>query len=634
MRIALLIVVAALSAPICLWAEGKITVDPNAPGAAPNSENTVQKDDRLDQKITYEAKQKTVAEILSDLTLQTGVSMKAGQNSKDWESRDVKMYIFAKDLPLRELMNSMARVMKFRWTREGKTGEFTYRFYMSGRTKMEAESRRLREEEDLRTKSIEKRKKALDSYLAASEANEAELEKLKTENPFLYAVAKANVLQPISRLLAQTPGAVDALITGQRLTIPASALPSDAQALTLQAVQNLWRLESKFSGIERQVPSDLVNRIDRAVININEHFENIQNIRGAGFLLGLMQIRIDEQSVEIPLFDPESKIARLFGKALIASEEQNRPIREMTELFASEEKQIIEDELKKQEGGDPEPEHPDEPILHERFTFKPQDATFAAVLAELAKVTKLSVVSDAYGVVFSIMPSKTGELELKEILDSIAQRYGSNWEKHGSVLEFRDKKWYQKRAALIPQAWIESWRDKLKKTGTLEINDLAQIAELTPDQVTINLSSDEVLSRVNLIGIYFSNRDLLRFYGTLTEDQQTALFSTAGLDLRMLNAEQWNLAQKLIISRNASYLSNPDLPIIMNAEAERVGKQIRYSFRITAEGLDPIKWSFFGPVYVQPETKNAEQKSEGDQSTTPAKRVPPPEEEKERRQGK
>ncbi len=607
MRATSLIVLLAILTPSYLYAEGKITVDPNAPGNAPKSETMVEKDDRLDQKVNYEAKQKTVAEILSDLSRETGVTMNAGQNSKDWESRDVKMIIFAKDLSLRELMNSMARVMKFRWVREGKPGEYTYRFYMSGRTKMEAEARRLREEQNARDRSIEKRKKALDSYLAAATISEEDLEKLKTQNPFLYAVSKANILQPLSGLLARTPGAINALTTGQRLTVPISTLPQEAQSLALQAVQNLRRFESKLSGRERLSPEELAGNMDRAAIHINRYIEDIQDIRGADMLLGMIQIDIEGQNVNIPLIDPESAIAKLFGKAVIASDEQNKPFQEMSELFGSEIRKIFEDEFNKLEGGEPEPEHPDEPALHEKFEFKPQSSSFAEVLAELAKVTRLSIVSDSYhGLVLGMLPAKTGELELKEILDSIAQGYGCNWEKRGSVLEFRDKKWYQKRAALIPQAWIQTWCDTLKKTGTLEISDLAQIAGLTPEQVRMNLIPDNVLSRANLIGIYFANRDILRLYGTLSEEQRITLFSAQGLDLYTLTPEQWQLAEKLISSRNASYLLVQDLPITIRGQAERLGKQFKYSFTFAAEGLDPITLSFLSPLYIEPELNKAE----------------------------
>ena len=71
---------------------------------------------RLMQKITYEAKLKRTADH-RDLSEMTGVKLVAGARESDWPVRSRKMNIFVKDVPLYELMDSIARVMKFRWSR-------------------------------------------------------------------------------------------------------------------------------------------------------------------------------------------------------------------------------------------------------------------------------------------------------------------------------------------------------------------------------------------------------------------------------------------------------------------------------------------------------------------------------------
>ena len=58
-----------------------------------------QADARLCRNITYEASHKSVKIILADLSKMTGVTLNAGQSSQDWQVRDRKMNIFAKDLP-------------------------------------------------------------------------------------------------------------------------------------------------------------------------------------------------------------------------------------------------------------------------------------------------------------------------------------------------------------------------------------------------------------------------------------------------------------------------------------------------------------------------------------------------------
>ena len=113
--------------------------------AAPESDKA---DARLSQKVTYEARHKPVKVILVDLSKMTGVTLKAGQSGKDWQVRDRKMNIFAKDLPLSSLMNSIARVMKFRWSKSVKVDPPAYRMYMNRKELAAAQSAKNRVDED------------------------------------------------------------------------------------------------------------------------------------------------------------------------------------------------------------------------------------------------------------------------------------------------------------------------------------------------------------------------------------------------------------------------------------------------------------------------------------------------------
>ena len=103
---AILFVIAFAAAPHTATAVGKITVDPNVPGAE-SPEDVSKPDTRVAEKITYQARKKTVLAILTDLSELTGVTLKAGYNNKDWQVRDRKMNIFATDVPLAQVMNSI-----------------------------------------------------------------------------------------------------------------------------------------------------------------------------------------------------------------------------------------------------------------------------------------------------------------------------------------------------------------------------------------------------------------------------------------------------------------------------------------------------------------------------------------------
>ena len=610
MRALIISLILTLSLGTAALPQGKVTVDPNAPGAREPEETTVVTDARLDQKVTYEAKQKAVLAILAGLSEKTGVTFKAGQNNKDWESRDRKMNVFAKDVPLRDLMGSMARVMKFKWTREGKENAYIYRFYMDRRTRLEADARRTREEEERQKRLAEKRTKALAAYFTAANLSPQDLAKLKTENPFLYAIRSTGILSSMVRFFTESPAAVEAITNGRAANISAAALSPAGQQGLLKSMQDMWQFENKMMDKDRQFPDEFANNIGQVNISINRHLEEMQGGPRMDFLLGEMSMGSPESAgahVEMPIFDPESSVAKMIGGMIIKSQDEGTPLKDTLRDAETDVMKVVQEEMKKTDAGDPEPEHPDEPDLHAKIKFKPDSNRLPDVEATLAKESKLAVVSDSFGSPWGITSFSGEESELKAVLDKIGDAFLYNWEKHGRIIELRDRKWYDKRAAMIPEEWLENWRNTLKKTGTLDIADLAQIMSLTMEQFTTNIQPDETLTRSGLMGIYFGNRDLLKLYGALGEAQQGAIFASSGLDARSLSPEQWPLAQKLIEGRNASFLMNQDAHVTLFATRKADGKLFSYAFTVkTSEELPPIEWKFQTPQYQEPPAKEPE----------------------------
>ena len=158
---------------------------PTRPGAQVEAA-APETDTRLAQKVTYEAKRKTVVTILADLSATTGVTLRAGYNSQDWQVRDRKMNIFAKDIPLADLMNSIARVMKFKWSRSENDGVYSYRLYMDRKTLLDADAQKARMEERIQEKFSKKRQKLLDNLEKADSLSDEDLEKMKAEDPASY----------------------------------------------------------------------------------------------------------------------------------------------------------------------------------------------------------------------------------------------------------------------------------------------------------------------------------------------------------------------------------------------------------------------------------------------------------------
>ena len=158
----------------------KTAVDPNKSVKA----RAVDEDTRLAQKVTYQAARKTVSAILAELTKQTGVTLKAGINGQDWQVRDRKMNVFVKDVPLGDLMKSIARVMKFLWASGGKGDKRTYRLFMDRKTLLDAESLRMSDQERRDKEMADKRAKTLKDLANTDQLSPADLAKLKKDRPF------------------------------------------------------------------------------------------------------------------------------------------------------------------------------------------------------------------------------------------------------------------------------------------------------------------------------------------------------------------------------------------------------------------------------------------------------------------
>ncbi len=75
----LLLIVCVLAAAVQGGASGsgKITVDPNAPGA-PVAHEAKAEDSRLEQRITYKVKLRPIADLTDDLTKLTGITFRSG----------------------------------------------------------------------------------------------------------------------------------------------------------------------------------------------------------------------------------------------------------------------------------------------------------------------------------------------------------------------------------------------------------------------------------------------------------------------------------------------------------------------------------------------------------------------------
>jgi hypothetical protein len=136
-------------------------------------------------------------------------------------------------------------------------------------------------------------------------------------------------------------------------------------------------------------------------------------------------------------------------------------------------------------------------------------------------------------------------------LEAIRAAYGSNWEKVGSLLRFRDQDWFKKRAWEVPQVWIDYWTARGKRNDGLQFQDLIEIGNLRDEQIDHAVMLDPSLVRLGA-GDAARNRQILRFYGLLSGDQRKAL-SAQQLEVGTLTDAQWSTLQKALATKGAAY---------------------------------------------------------------------------------
>ena len=607
--IAISILLLTVCLPRTVDAVGKVTVDPNALGAQVTKLEP-EKDKRLTQTVTYEAKRKTVLTILDDLTEITGVKYKAGNNNLDWQVRDRKMNIFVKDLPLSNLMNSIARVMKFKWSKSEKDGAVTYRLVEDRRAVLDAQSKRQAKMEQARQRYIEGCQRLLSGLEAANKMSKEELEDLKEKSPYIYGACKSSWAKCLLSVLAEVSSAKDAWLRGDGFAVDFDSLSLGVrQALSSEFMRysSDFRVENTSNGTIEISGFDDVTRDTNTDNSIGTYMVGVAYTDAEG----KKQYQYDPRVIS----DPGNKSANI----RFTSHDKTEWDQYLEWKKVSESERI--------DMGEPLAKHPEDPDLCKKVKIRVEGDKSSDIFAALAESSGFAVVSDslearffcAYTGIFNTnFPSL--ETEVRAVLDKLEHYYRYNWEKRGSTLEFNSRDWFRKRDTIIPEAKLEDWRKALKERGTLDLDELAQIAMLRREQV-VNMFGDDVLGDAFLT--VACNRDLLRLYTVLDAQQQAMIFTAEGLSEKQgLDLDSITNFSNRSMSMRDFGASSWILRAAAKEEPRLVGtcmkqeKQTMYMFTIvTSSGDTAWIWNIKCPIYEPPKEKPKDVKPQPVQAT-------------------
>lgn len=557
----------------------KLTEDPFGPGA----KSAEEKDPRLSQKVSFEAKRKTVCSILTNLSKTTKITFLAGWNNQDWQVRDRKMTIAVKDMPLSSLMQSIARVMKFKWTRREKDGSYYYRLYMDRKVVIEAERQEIENQRRFAAWRKDQREKVASDIEKSSGMSDADLQRMKEDNPYMYEFAKEGWSDWLAKLFSTVPQAKQAWINGEQFGISFAQLPeamTDATVRMVDTLNGYWSASVALPEDMDQVSILLTPRGDtgysRSYLGIGCGITWPDNSTG-GYA-----------NVGTALMNPEDEYTQSIARRAIAFVEQPDAAPSSDHKAKPREDETY---------GDPVISHPDDPELLTKVKLKMDGNRLSDLQTGLAKTSQYQVVSDYFASLSDKIGLADGEHPIKDILSQF-DKWSYNWEKVGSNIEFRDRHWFLRRSWEIPEARIEPWRQEALTSGTLDIDALAEIGDLSSVQVLANVQNDDVLGgHYDLDVLISQNRELLDWYHHLDSSQKAQLFSKNGIDLRAGTVDQVSYAKKMLWLRPA-LLNDEENTIRMSATRTQQADLFHYVFTATSTNASkPMEWKFTTPKF-------------------------------------
>lgn len=504
-------------------------------------------DPRLEKKISFDAEGKRLIEVFSDLSKSTEVELNAGEDKNDWLVYDRKVIIHVKDMALRDLMQEIAAVLRFHWSRGGEDGKWNYRMWQDKQQREEEESL-LKSSEDQKAQQFrEKRENALSDIANLGSLSSTDAASLKADSPWRYVLATQPLGKDVAAFFDSFAEARNAFIQGHESTFAVSQLPQNVQAMVRRIAESYDSLEGSIGATEDH--ADLLSRFDKLQVTINRRSLSGNDDALSRSLLGRISIGSGSESFEIPLFDPASPMAKALGSAIVALQGGASKDAVGKQLRTDMETVVSLGEQATKTARDTS----SDPALRQSVKLFDVDnnAPLPMTLKALAEKAKTNVVSDYFpGVIATI---SGGEKTLGDQLEAISAAYGINWTKDSGIIQFRDKEWYKKRSWDVPEEWINYWSARGKKNDGLQFIDLVQIGCLRDDQIDHTIMTNPSLVTYGA-GEAARNRQILRFYGSLSPDQQNLMSAqNQKLMVSALSAEQWQILQDALAKKGVAY---------------------------------------------------------------------------------
>ncbi len=500
-------------------------------------------DPRLERRITLSESRVTLEELLRTASEEAQIFLIPSSERRFWKVREVPVSVHAREVTVREFMQQIAALLDFTWSRAGEPGRWTYTIWQ-GANARDREARALRAKEEERLAKLRGGWDALaDSLSELRKMSPSEIDRAAETDLLLRFAARDPIGRPYTEFLgAIGPAVVQSIMSGQEYRVPFDRLPP-AQQQNLQDLRSgVRQLVQRMDPSGRAAEDDAEVDWSRVTVRISPVPEGVAHSGMVpGGFLGIIELTGDRRLGNMsgfPILDPTSDVARLLARAVVrvnAGEDARSVFEEMGREMGEAMRQAAEG--RREEGSGTAAER--DPVLEQEVELQlkdsPQDP--GSALAALPEKAGLNVFAEAWRVPGAQVRTTKGRVG--DILDSVTRAFQSEWELDGSHVRIRSRNWAERRAAMVPKADIQYWKQQAEEQGSLSIDDLAHIAATySPEQLMEMMMSEPALG-AHLGPLMDPRRKrALLFYGTLDERTLAALRSGDGMDPRRLSDSQ------------------------------------------------------------------------------------------------
>ena len=512
---------------------GKLTSDPNISKVAPSGPIA---DSAMAKLVSCDKGCNRLAAIVEEISTATGLKIGAGKNADDWESRDVPLTVYVKDVPVGKLLSWIAESahMVLQSSKIGKDEDEKSKSYRILRDK------KCQQELDNDAKAeLEWGMWAWDVWTKLG--NSSTLVPPTEPGISLFGPTWATM----KLIAALGPETKEKIFAGDAVLLYAESSPYAS------LIENMYKEACKqkpyalsFSTGELQPPTETIHEPTQA--EIERAFIDIRLLDGAG----LSYISISMPAVDRGSMLQDSTVS------VIASPEFLKKYAPETEFPAQPKRLDHQDPVYDCSGSKRHFLVSDEdwklPILQTVVNFDlPEDnkeITYADMLSMLSKESGFSIVCEDFQ---SPRPGESGKLDSivsPSTIGAVLKQMDACWwsiDEGEHVIIGWAKNWRAHARNMVSEKLLANLRTKLTSTG-LELDDITPLSNLTPKQCSewFTHSGD-----LNMLGSVFLDRTLWQIYDVLTPGDKAFAQSDAGVSLAGLDVE----AMKEYLRRTRRY---------------------------------------------------------------------------------